>query len=99
MRRVNVALIQRSKAAVYVMSALTPKADIGDSPMSALGHKRTYAVQKGMSALPPKADIGGWLGNVRFVPITDIAPFRGASMSMLARAGTTEALHHPLTRS
>ena len=30
--------------------------------MSALGHKRTYAVQKGMSALPPKAtakaDIG-----------------------------------------
>jgi hypothetical protein len=25
--------------------------------MSALGHKRTYAVQKGMSALPPKADI------------------------------------------
>ena len=27
--------------------------------MSALGQKRTYAVQKGMSALPPKADIGG----------------------------------------
>jgi hypothetical protein len=26
--------------------------------MSALGHKRTCAVQKGMSALPPKADIG-----------------------------------------
>ena len=25
--------------------------------MSALGHKRTCAVQKGMSALPPKADI------------------------------------------
>ena len=25
--------------------------------MSALGHKRTYAVQKGMSALPPKADL------------------------------------------
>jgi hypothetical protein len=25
--------------------------------MSALGHKRTFAVQKGMSALPPKADI------------------------------------------
>ena len=25
--------------------------------MSALGHKRTYAVQKGMSALPPKADM------------------------------------------
>ena len=27
--------------------------------MSALGHKRTFAVQKGMSALPPKADICG----------------------------------------
>ena len=25
--------------------------------MSALGHKRTFAAQKGMSALPPKADI------------------------------------------
>ena len=25
--------------------------------MSALGHKRTLAAQKGMSALPPKADI------------------------------------------
>jgi hypothetical protein len=25
--------------------------------MSALGHKRIFAVQKGMSALPPKADI------------------------------------------
>ena len=25
--------------------------------MSALGHKRTCAAQKGMSALPPKADI------------------------------------------
>ena len=28
------------------------------SGMSALGHKRTYAVQKGMSALAPKADMG-----------------------------------------
>ena len=25
--------------------------------MSALGHKRTFAVQNGMSALPPKADM------------------------------------------
>ena len=25
--------------------------------MSALGHKRTFAVQNGMSALPPKADV------------------------------------------
>jgi hypothetical protein len=36
--------------------------------MSALGHKRTYAVQKGMSALPPKADIDWKLSHVHFVP-------------------------------
>ena len=41
--------------------------------MSALGHKRTYAVQKGMSALPPKADIDWKLSHVHFVPIADIA--------------------------
>jgi hypothetical protein len=41
-------------------------------PMSALGHQRTCAVQKGMSALPPKADIGGAKRNVCFVPIADI---------------------------
>jgi hypothetical protein len=34
-------------------------------PMSALGHKRTYAVQKGMSALPPKADMCSAIVNVR----------------------------------
>ena len=37
--------------------------------MSALGHKRTYAVQKGMSALPPKADMCGATRDVRFGPI------------------------------
>ena len=41
--------------------------------MSALGHKRTYAVQKGMSALPPKADMCSATRDVRFVPIADIA--------------------------
>ena len=41
--------------------------------MSALGHKRTYAVQKGMSALPPKADMCSATRYVRFVPIADIA--------------------------
>ena len=40
--------------------------------MSALGHKRTYAVQKGMSALPPKADTNRHERYVRFVPIADI---------------------------
>ena len=42
--------------------------------MSALGQKRTFAVQKGMPALPPKADMCSALGYVRFVPIADIAP-------------------------
>ena len=32
--------------------------------MSALGHKRTYAVQKGMSALPSKADMCGAIAHV-----------------------------------
>jgi hypothetical protein len=43
--------------------------------MSALGHKRTFAVQNGMSALPPKADIPGGDQHVRFVPIADIQEF------------------------
>jgi hypothetical protein len=40
--------------------------------MSALGHKRTFALQKGMSALPPIADICSALVHVRFGPIADI---------------------------
>src|SRR5262249_19063073 len=40
--------------------------------MSALGQKRTFAVQNGMSALPPKADMCGAKGNVRYGPIADI---------------------------
>ena len=40
--------------------------------MSALGQKRTCAVQKGMSALPPKADMCGATRDVRFVPIADV---------------------------
>jgi hypothetical protein len=38
--------------------------------MSALGHKRTFAAQKGMSALPPTSD-------VRFLPKADINRTRG----------------------
>ena len=34
--------------------------------MSALGHKRTFAVQNAMSALPPKADMCSALADVRF---------------------------------
>jgi hypothetical protein len=47
--------------------------------MSALGQKRTFAVQNGMSALPlkatTKADMCGATRNVRFVPIAVIPPF------------------------
>ena len=41
-------------------------------PVSALGHKRTFAVQNVMSALPPTADICSVQAHVRFVPIADI---------------------------
>ena len=37
--------------------------------MSALGHKRTFAVQNAMSAVPPKADMCSATRHVRFVPI------------------------------
>jgi hypothetical protein len=40
--------------------------------MSALGHKRTFALQYAMSALPSKADMCGALAHVRFGPIADI---------------------------
>src|SRR4029077_13668366 len=43
--------------------------------MSALGHKRTFCDAGAMSALPPKADICSAIGDVRFVPIADIASF------------------------
>ena len=44
--------------------------------MSALGHKRTFAVQNRMSALPPKADIDWHQTNVCLVPQADIPDFR-----------------------
>jgi hypothetical protein len=43
-------------------------------PMSALGQKQTFAVQKGMSALPPKADMCSAPAHVCFVPIATDAP-------------------------
>ena len=41
--------------------------------MSALGHKQTYAVQKGMSALPPISDIDCVFRHVCFGPQADIS--------------------------
>ena len=40
--------------------------------MSALGHKQTFAVQKGMSTLPPIANICSAIADVRFVPKAEI---------------------------
>ena len=45
--------------------------------MSALGQKRTYAVQNGMSALPPKAGTCGALDYVRFGPIATFEIWQG----------------------
>ena len=41
--------------------------------MSALGQKQTFALRNAMSALPLKADMCSALGDVRFVPETDMA--------------------------
>ena len=54
--------------------------------MTALGHKRTFAVQKSVSALLPKADMCGALAHVCFVPIADIA---GATIMTIKSAGMT----------
>jgi hypothetical protein len=48
--------------------------------MSALGQKRTWAVQNAMSALPPKADTCGAKSDVRFVPIADIVCCRSSDV-------------------
>jgi hypothetical protein len=39
--------------------------------MSALGHKRTFAVQNAMSALPPKADMKATMDDVDLTVATD----------------------------
>jgi len=45
--------------------------------MSALGYKRTFALQQAMSALPPKADMCSALADVRFGPKAGIrSPIR-----------------------
>ena len=55
--------------------------------MSALGHKRTYAVQKGMSAFPPKADMCGALAYVCFVPRADIVAYSITSSACASSVG------------
>src|SRR5262249_40102178 len=55
--------------------------------MSALGHKRTFAVQNGMSALPSKATSNATLGNVRFGPEADMASYSRTSSARARTAG------------
>jgi hypothetical protein len=61
--------------------------------MSALGQKRTFAVQNGMSALPLKADMCGATRHVRFVPIADTVPTLLDNLigALLERQGHIEA--------
>jgi len=47
--------------------------------MSALGQKRTFALQKVMSALHPIADMCGATRDVRFVPIADSCTAAGTA--------------------
>ena len=53
--------------------------------MSALGHKRTFAVQKAMSALPPKADMCSATRYVCFVPEADILRGKRHGETLLIR--------------
>jgi len=55
--------------------------------MSASGHKRTFATQKGMSALSPKADMCGALAHVRYGPKAD----NGWTVRSLEMSYTTHA--------
>jgi hypothetical protein len=54
--------------------------------MSALGHKRTYAVQKCISALPPIPDMCSATRYVRFVPKADIPVWRIVTWRVKRRA-------------
>ena len=67
--------------------------------MSALGQKRTFAVQKAMSALPLKADMCIATRDVRFVPIADVGPTNRLPLQRALAATEEKSLlrfsHHP----
>jgi hypothetical protein len=54
--------------------------------MCALGHKRTFAVQRLMSALPPKADMCSATRDVRYGPIADIMPITQSPLSAVVKS-------------
>ena len=60
--------------------------------MSALGHKRTYAVQQAMSALPPRADMCGATRDVRYGPEADIPAHIGWMCAKGPKAEIVSAL-------
>ena len=51
--------------------------------MSALGHKRTCAAQKGMSALPPKATKIADIVGFRRAQSTSALPLQGSNVDLL----------------
>ena len=67
--------------------------------MSALGRKRTFAVQNGMSALPLKADIRSATRYVRFVPIATLMGFRSACGAFWSSTETMSHSQHCWTRA
>ena len=54
-------MVARPLSAAMSYAAVENTKEFLPPPMSALGHKRTFALQNGMSALPPKADMGSAL--------------------------------------
>src|SRR5262249_44638968 len=72
-----------------VMVAICPntrEGAVSGRLMSALGQKRTSAVQHGMSALPPKADMCGASAHVRFGPKADSATQRSGARTPTSKA-------------
>jgi hypothetical protein len=67
----SIAKRSRSFDRRYSSTTLIEMTVVWKEPMSALGHKRTCAMQNLMSALPPKADICGATRDVRFGPKAD----------------------------
>src|SRR5262245_29839136 len=70
---ISPAAMRRAKSFIDLAVGATRRTTVClGGAMSALGQKRTYAVQNGMSALHPQADMCSALADGRFGPIADI---------------------------
>ena len=69
----NLTDYSREMRAAEWASMASLRSSNGEPDVSALGHKRTFAVQNVMSALHPIADMCGATRYVRFVPKADIS--------------------------